>query len=98
MANYTLNLNTLTSEALAALSLIDRGMIGTPSYMGVAWFWGSNGCKHYLRDASTSQRRRIHNQWLDAGLDLLGETLDHYAIIKSVMRVRVPSTEGELVI
>ncbi|MDG1445848.1 MAG: hypothetical protein P8Q15_05785 [Methylophilaceae bacterium] len=96
MSDYSLNLNTLTFEAVSAIIEADAKLVGTKHYMGVAYFWGSNGCKHYLRDASTAQRRKIHKQWIDANLDLIGETLEHYAIIAKVMKVKVPTSKLDL--
>jgi hypothetical protein len=97
MSGYSLNLNALTFEAISAILEADAKLVGTKHYMGVAYFWGSNGCKHYLRDASTAQRRKIHKHWLDANLDLVGETLEHYAIIQKVMKVKVPTSFLKLV-
>ena len=78
-----LNLNALTMEALIALDQLDKTHVGTPNYMGIAYFWG-HGTKHYLRDATYYQRRRVHRLWLEAGLDLSGETEAHYSIITKV--------------
>jgi hypothetical protein len=82
--SWTLNLNAMTMEALVALDQLDKTHVGTPNYMGVAYFWGSNGTKHYLRDATAYQRRRVHKLWLEADLDLTGETEAHYSIITKV--------------
>ena len=64
--------------------------IGTKDYMGIAYFWGLNGIKHYLRDATFAQRKRV-SIWLKRGLDFLGETDEHYAIVKQAMRLEVQS-------
>jgi len=95
-AQYKINLNTISIKAYGALNDVDKGFVGTPDYMGLAYFWGSNGCKHYLRDASIAQRKRIHRLWLEADLDLHGETLAHYAVIGQVMSAEVPTTEADL--
>ena len=94
--SWTLNLNAMTLEALFALDQLDKTHVGTPNYMGVAYFWGSNGTKHYLRDATAYQRRRVHKLWLKAGLVLHEETLEHYKIINQVTKLAVPTTESEL--
>tara|TARA_B100000768_G_C11284051_1_gene380702 strand:- start:335 stop:598 length:264 start_codon:yes stop_codon:yes gene_type:complete len=82
--SWTLNLNAMTFEALVALDRLDKTHVGTPNYMGVAYFWGLNGTKHYLRDATAYQRRRVHKLWLEAGLDLTQDTEAHYSIITKV--------------
>ena len=92
-AQYKINLNAVSLKAFCALDKLDKGFVGTPDYMGLAYFWGSNGCKHYLRDASIAQRKRIHRLWLEADLGLHEDTLAHYEIIGQVMKVAVPTTE-----
>ena len=85
---YAINLETITFNAHCALYELDKKFIGTSDYMGIAWFWGCNGTKHYLRDASIYQCKKIHKKWLDAGLDLNGDTERHYEIITQVMKVK----------
>ena len=85
--NY-INIETLNLNAFRELYKLDKKFVGTSDYMGVAWFWGSNGTKHYLRDASIHQRKKIHKKWLDAGLDLHEDTERHYEIIKEVMKIK----------
>ena len=63
-----LNTETLTWEASLKLLNLDKTLVRTPDYMGIAYFW-HHDFRHYLRDASYSKRRRIHNQWLKHGLD-----------------------------
>jgi len=38
MATYSINLNTTTWEATDALIQLDKKFIGSPSYMGLAYF------------------------------------------------------------
>ena len=85
-ANYKIDLEVVTFEAFDKLNELDRTFIGTPNYMGVTYFWGPHGYKHYLRESSQAQRRKIHKKWLAAGLDLLKETDEHYRIIGPVMK------------
>jgi len=85
-ASSKIDLNVITMDAFQKLYELDRTFIGTPNYMGVTYFWGLHGYKHYLRESSTAQRRKIHKKWLAAGLDLLKETDEHYRIIGSVMK------------
>ena len=85
-ATYKIDLNVITMEAFGKLNDLDRTFIGTPHYMGVTYFWGPHPYKHYLRESSQAQRRKIHKKWLAAGLDLEKETDEHYRIIGSVMK------------
>jgi hypothetical protein len=93
---YRINMNTISFKAFCALQELDKSFIGSPEYLGIAYFWGSNGCKYYLREASVAQRRRVHHLWVKAGLDLAGETLEHYKIIQQVTKLAVPTTREEL--
>ena len=65
-STYMIDLNVVTFDAFCKLDALDETFIGTPDYMGVAYFWG-HGVKHYLREASQAQRRRIHKKWLEQG-------------------------------
>ena len=83
-STYKIDLNVVTFDAFCALNELDKSFVGTPNYMGVAFFWGQE-VKHYLRDASQAQRRKIHKKWLLAGLDLRGDSYKHHEIIGQVM-------------
>ena len=63
-----LNLEALTFDAYLKLQRLDKTLVGTPDYIGLAYFW-HHDFRFHLRDASYSKRRRIHNQWLKEGLD-----------------------------
>ena len=63
-----LNLDALTFDAYLKLQRLDKTMVRTPDYMGLAYFWHTD-FKYHLRDASYAKRRKIHNQWLSLGLD-----------------------------
>jgi hypothetical protein len=67
-STYKIDLNVVTFDAFCALNALDKTFVGTPNYMGVAFFWG-HGVKHYLREASQAERRKIHKKWLAEGLD-----------------------------
>jgi hypothetical protein len=83
-STYKIDLNVVTFDAFCALNALDKTFVGTPNYMGVAFFWG-HGVKHYLREASQAERRKIHKKWLAEGLDLHGESYRHHEIIRQVM-------------
>lgn len=62
----------------------DEEGVGEPGrYKGYAYFWD----KQYqlLRDASIADRRRVHDAWLAAGLDLLGAGPEHERILREIL-------------
>jgi len=85
--SYSINIETITFDAFCKLDKLDRSFVGTPDYMGLAYFWGCNGVKHCLRKATIYQRKQVHKKWLEQGLPLDGESEEHYKIIKQVMRL-----------
>ena len=78
----------ITFDAFVKLLELDKTFIGIKDYMGVASFWGCNGCKYVLRDASAAQLKKIHHRWIKEGLDLLDETDKHHQIIFDVTGIR----------
>jgi hypothetical protein len=52
-STYKIDLNVVTFDAFCALNALDKTFVGTPNYMGVAFFWG-HGVKHYLRRSVSS--------------------------------------------
>lgn len=74
---------SITADATAALIRLDNAFVGTPHYMGLAYFWHYD-YRHYLRDAKPRKLVRIHNAFLDAGLELGGVSAAHEAIIQRV--------------
>jgi hypothetical protein len=63
-----LNTETLTWEASLNLLNLDKTLVRTPDYMGIAYFWHYD-FRFHLRDASYAKRRKIHSQWLKHGID-----------------------------
>ena len=57
----------MTQDAFVKLSDIDRGLVGTKDYMGLAYFWGGS-IKHTLRDFTPNQRKQCHDALFNAGL------------------------------
>jgi len=41
--------------------------VGTKKYDGKAWYW-PHDYRHYLRDASSKQRKAVHNAWVKIGV------------------------------
>jgi hypothetical protein len=80
---YAINLNTITGEAFLKIHEIDEAFINTPNYLGLAYFWAYE-YRHYLRDATISERKMVHKIFLKYGLPLNGVSETHYNVIKSV--------------
>lgn len=57
----------MTQDAFSKLSDIDRGLVGTEDYMGLAYFWAGS-IKHSLRDFTPNQRKKCHDALFNAGL------------------------------
>jgi hypothetical protein len=74
-----------TQDGLGKLLALDASFVGTPDYMGIAYFWHYD-FRHYLRDSSRYRRRLVHKHLLDAGLDPVGNSAEHEAIIKRYAR------------
>jgi len=85
MSDFTLNLNTATPQALAEIMEMDNKFIGTMNYLGLAYFWGHE-YKHSLRDATISQRKRIHRKGLERNVSFLVPNQEAWDIIKEVIK------------
>ena len=77
----------VTSRAYTLVYALDRALVGTPDYMGLAHWWADE-YKHRLRGALNSQRRRAHHALLAAGLPLDGVSAEHAEIINRAARRR----------
>jgi len=86
-----LNVHTMKPAAFDALRIADHTLVGTNAYLGIAWFW-NNEYKHYLRGdvrpISYATRRRVHNAWLRAGLDVEGASPQHKAILHRYVPIK----------
>jgi hypothetical protein len=78
-----INTNTLTFEATNGLLALDKTFIGTPHYMGMAYFWHYE-YRHYMRPMPYAVNRRIHKALLEAGLEVNGAGPRHQAIIEQM--------------
>ena len=94
MSNYMINLNTTTIEATDKLFELDRSFIGTPNYMGLAYFWHME-YKHLLRDSTISQRRRIHNKALELGIDFVEVGHKQWELIAMVLKISIERMIGK---
>jgi hypothetical protein len=80
MSRSTKILWPVTGEGTLKLLALDESFIGTPDYMGIAYFWNYR-YRHSLRGAKAGRRVRVHAALLKAGLPLDGESPAHDAII-----------------
>ena len=80
-----LNLDTITTDAYLKLFDLDKQFIGTFNYLGIAWFWHYE-FRHYLRDASINDRKKVHNIFLTYNLNVSDATELHYQIIKETLK------------
>jgi hypothetical protein len=81
-----LNPNNFTTKSFSDIYELDRGYVGTENYLGVAFFWNFE-YRHYLRDASTSKRKKVHSIFLKEGLDVRNKSDRHFEIIKKVTKL-----------
>lgn len=89
---YRINLNMVTQKAFGELLLLDYKLLeGTDpeDYMGLAYFWGQE-YKQWLRDASIVQRVKVYRAWRKQGLDLIGKSPAHEAIVRRVCAITTP--------
>ena len=77
----------LSLRMYSMLRRIDDAMIGTPDYMGLA-YWHAHEYKHTMREATPAQRKRAHDAILAAGLPLGGVSDDHQRIIDKHVSLR----------
>lgn len=86
MSDYAINLNAISWDASGEIYKLDKKFIGTEDYMGVAYFW-SHEYKHFLRDFTVSQRRRIHKKALKLGVDFTEVGLKQWELIGEVLKI-----------
>jgi len=85
MTALTINLETLPPPVYSRLVDQDAQARGTVEYLGLAYFWNYK-YRHYLRDATTYKRRRIHDLFLRNRLVIDGQSANHLAIIRQITR------------
>ena len=89
-SNYSL---PVTYAASVKLQKLDRTLIGTPDYLGVACFWNSE-YNQYLRVATHKQRKSVHDKLIAAGLSVRGASFVHEEIVKKVCARRAKKVYG----
>ena len=60
----------LTMCGYLALQETDSFLVGTQYYMGLAWFWHRD-YRHYLRDRTPNQLKKIHDLFIKNEIPLL---------------------------
>ena len=65
--------------------LMSELTVGTDDYDGVAYFWSGEYRHSGLREASKSKLKRVHKEFLKAGLELYGVSAKHEQIINKVL-------------
>jgi len=88
MSDYAINLNAISWGASGEIYKLDKKFIGTEDYMGVAYFW-THEYKHFLRDFTVSQRRRIHKKALKLGIDFTEVGAKQWELISEVLKMPV---------
>lgn len=90
---YVINLTAISFKAWEEIYKLDKEFVGTPEYMGLAYYW-STVYKYYLRDCSIAQRRRIHRMMLKADLVLHETSDEHLDIIRKVLDGKLDKSGG----
>mgnify|MGYP003129418740 CR=1 FL=1 len=95
MSNYSINLETTSYAAWDGIWKLDKSLVGTKNYMGLAFFW-DHEIKYWLRDATIAKRKRIHNLILDSGEEPIEESGIKYfqtndavrSIVEKVLKIQ----------
>ena len=64
------------------LRKLEQKFIGTDGYTGRALF--NYEYRHYLRDCTVAQRKAVHDEWLNRGLSLDGQSPQHHKIVQDI--------------
>lgn len=80
-----MNLDKLTYKAYSKIYDLDKSFVGTVDYIGIAYYWAYE-YRHYLRDATIYQRKKIHDTFLSENLEVYGESFLHFEIIKKYIK------------
>jgi hypothetical protein len=76
---------TIPETAYIEVLELDKTFVGTNKYMGLAYFW-AHEYRHYLRDTTDANRRRVHSEFLTGGMELNGVSSHHESIIEFITR------------
>ncbi len=76
----TITTSHMTPEGTQKLLELDASFVGTPDYMGIAYFW-AHRYRHVLRDVSPARRRAVHAKLIKTGLAPDEESPEHDRIV-----------------
>ena len=82
----TMYLGELNKNAYQKVFDLDQKLVGTNAYLGIYYFWGHE-YKHYLRDATYCQRRKIHNIALEQGIDPIKKNDAMWKLVGKVLKL-----------
>ena len=82
---YALNLESLSGNAYLSIYKLDETYVGSTDYMGLAYFWHFD-YRHFLRDTTTAKKRKVHNKFLESGIQIDGKSDAHLALIRSIVK------------
>ena len=74
----------ISMKASGKVRDLDETFIGTPDYMGIAYFWDTE-YKFNLRGQPPNKLKAVHDALLKAKLPLDGTSPEHEAIIKKIV-------------
>ena len=74
----------ISMKASGKVRDLDETLVGTPDYMGIAYFWDME-YKFDLRDQPPNKLKAVHDALLKAKLPLDGTSPEHEAIIKKIV-------------
>ena len=80
-----LNLDITSMDQMIELDRFDRTQIGTPNYLGIAYFWHYD-FRHHLRDVSYSIRKKVHHALVKNNLALDEYSAEHLSIVERITK------------
>jgi len=80
-----LNLDTITTDAYFKLMDLDRKLVGTYNYLGIAYYWHYD-FRHYLRDATPDKRKKVHNTFLVYNLKVDEVSQMHWKLLEQIIK------------
>lgn len=83
----------LTTRAFYLIHSLDRALIGTPDYAGLAFFWHYD-YRRNLRNATPKQRKQVHDAFLGESLPLDGTSVRHDQIVHKYTAKRLKKLYG----
>jgi len=82
---FDAGIRSVSHEMHLKLLAIDKENVGTPDYMGLAYFWHYD-YRHSCRSISPARRRKLHELLLKAGLHPTESTPSHDRVLADYLR------------